>query len=213
MTQGYGLSIPGQLSEACSPARCALVIYDMQQGIASQISKGREIASRCRTLLQAARAAEYRIFFTRHLFLPNTVAGMGQLRRAMVWQHKTKPEETKPAFLQGSSSWEILPELAPREGEVIIDKITMSAFEATFLGLAMRDAHLDCFMIAGIALEVGIGPTARHALDLNFCPVVVTDACGSKTESAREQTLMALKETGEVFAVSAADVLSAMKQH
>lgn len=66
-------------------------------------------------------------------------------------------------------------------------------------------------MIAGIALEVGIGPTVRHALDLNFCPVVVTDACGSKSESAKEQTLSALKETGEVLALSLAEVLSAMK--
>lgn len=213
MTRDYGLAIPNQLSEACSPARCALVIYDMQQGIVPQISTGPEIVSRCRTLLQAARAAEYRIFFTRHFFLPNTVAGVGQLRRAMAWQHKKTPEETKPAFLQGSSAWEILPELAPREGEVIIDKITMSAFEGTFLSLAMRDAHLDCFMIAGIALEVGIGPTVRHALDLNFCPVVVTDACGSKTENASEQTLSALKETGEVFAATLADLLVAMKRH
>lgn len=211
MTEAYGLSIPEQLSEACARTRCALLIYDMQRGIVPQISTGNEIVSRCRTLLEAARTAEYRIFFTRHLSLPNTVAGVGQLRRAMVWQRKQKAEDTKPGFLQGSTPWEIVPELAPREGEVIIDKITMSAFEGTFLNLAMRDAHLDCFMIAGIALEVGIGPTVLHALDLNLCPVVVTDACGSKTPSAREQTLTTLKETGEVFAYSSAEVLSAMK--
>ena len=211
LSEAYGLSIPDQLSKACSRSRCALLIYDMQQGIVPQISTGGEIVFRCRLLLEAARVAQYRIFFTRHLFLPNTVAGVGQLRRAMVWQCRTKPEETKPAFLQGSSPWEIVPELALGEGEVIIDKITMSAFEGTFLNLAMRDAHLDCFMIAGIALEVGTGPTVRHALDLNFCPVVVKDACGSKTESAREQTLSALKETGEVLAFSSAEVLSAMK--
>lgn len=211
MTEAYGLYIPRQLSEVCARTRCALVIYDMQRGIVPQINTGDEIVSRCRTLLEAARAAAYRIFFTRHFFLPNTVAGVGQLRRAMVWQRKQNVEDTKPAFLQGSTLWEIVPELAPREGEVIIDKITMSAFEGTFLNLALRDAHLDCFMIAGIALEVGIGPTVRHALDLNFCPVVVTDACGSKTEGAKEQTLSTLKETGEVLAYSSADVFSAMK--
>jgi len=148
MTNAYGLSIPNQLVDVCKPARCALIVYDMQVGIVPQISAGREIVVLCRRLLEAARAGGYRIFFTRHFFLPNNIAGVGQLRRAMVWQRTNKPEETKPFFLQGSPPWEIVPELAPREGEVVIDKITMSAFEGTFLNLAMRDAHLDCFIIA-----------------------------------------------------------------
>ena len=213
MTDAYGLSIPDQLSEVCTPARCAVVIYDMQKGIVPQISAGPKIVSLCGKLLEAARAGRFRIFFTRHFFLPNAVAGVGQLRRAMVWQHKKKPEETRPFFLQGSPLWEIVPELAPREGEVIIDKITMSAFEGTFLNLAMRDACLDCFVIAGIALEVGIGPTVRHGLDLNLCPVLVLDACGSKTTDAQQQTMATLRETGEVWASPSAEVLSAMRSH
>ena len=213
MTKAYGLSIPDQLVDLCTPERCALIIYDMQQGVVPQIDTGAEIVVLCRKLLESARAGGYRTFFTRHFFLPNSVAGVGQLRRAMVWQRKKTPEDTKPAFLQGSPLWEIVPELAPRAGEVLIDKITMSAFEGTFLNLAMRDAHLDSFIIAGIALEVGIGPTVRQALDLNLCPVLVTDACGSKTSEAREQTMATLMETGEVFAFSMAEVLSAMTSH
>lgn len=211
MTTAYGLAIPDRLAEVCTPQRCALILYDMQQGIVPQISTGPDIVRLCRQLLEAARAAGFRIFHTRHFFLPNAVAGVGQLRRAMVWQQKKRPEETKPLFLQGSPPWEIVPELTPQEGEVILDKITMSAFEGTFLNLAMRDAHLDSFIIAGIALEVGIGPTVRHALDLNLCPVLATDACGSKKPEAREQTLATLRETGEVFTASSPEVLAAMK--
>src|SRR5215831_9458422 len=210
MTGAYGLSIPDRLVEICTPERCAVILYDMQKGIVPQISAAADIVQLCRKLLEAARAGGYRVFHTRHFFLPNVVAGVGQLRRAMVWQQKKKPEETKPVFLQGSPSWEIIPELAPRNGEVIIDKITMSAFEGTFLNLAMRDAHLDCFIIAGIALEVGLGPTVRQGLDLNLCPVLVTDACDSKTADTREHTMATLKETGEVFALSSAEVLTAM---
>jgi len=213
MTRAYGLSIPDQLVEVCAPERCGVIIYDMQKGIVPQISAGADIVLICRRLLEAARAGAYRVFHTRHFFLPNAVAGVGQLRRAMVWQQKKRPEETKPFFVQGSPLWEIVPELTPHEGEVIIDKITMSAFEGTFLNLAMRDAHLDSFIIAGIALEVGIGPTVRQALDLNLCPVLVSDGCGSKSAEAREHMLATLRETGEVFAVSSADVLAAMRSH
>jgi biuret amidohydrolase len=92
-----------------------------------------------------------------------------------------------------------VPELEPHDGEVIIDKITMSAFEGTFLHLAMRDAGIDSFLIAGIALEIGIEPTVRHGPDLNYIPVVVSDACGSKTEELKDRSLATLNETGEVL--------------
>lgn len=213
MIEAYGLPIPDRLSEVCTPDRCAVLIYDMQKGIVPQIKAGPEIVRSCSRLLEAARAGGYRIFYTRHFFLPNMVAGVGQLRRAMAWQRKKRPEETKPFFLQGSPLWEIDPGLAAREGEIVIDKITMSAFEGTFLNLAMRDARLDSFIIGGIALEVGIGPTVRHALDLNFCPVVVSDACGSKTEELRKQTIASLEETGEVYIASTSEVASVMSPH
>jgi nicotinamidase-related amidase len=210
MKEAFGISIPEGLQELCRPARCALVIYDMQVGIVPQIAEGGDVLKRCRQLLDAARAGGFRIFFTRHLFLPNRVAGVGQLRRAMIWQGKREPAETRPFITQGSAAFEIVPELKPEDGEVLIDKITMSAFEGTFLDLAMRDAGLQAMIIAGIALEIGIEPMVRHAMDLNYVPVLVTDACGSKNEELKARSLATLAETGEVLAATTQEVISAM---
>jgi biuret amidohydrolase len=212
MKSAFGLSVPENLEDVCTPERCALIVYDMQAAIVPQIAEGAEILARCQELLAAAREGGFRIFFTRHFFLPNQAAGTGQLRRAMVWQRKDDPMATKPLFAQGSAGWEIVPELAPREGEVVLDKITMSAFEGTFLNLAMRDAHLEAFLITGIALEVGIEPTVRHGLDLNYVPVVATDGCGSKSNEMRERSLTTLKETGEVIAASTGELVLAMRR-
>jgi nicotinamidase-related amidase len=212
MKQAFGLSIPEQLRELCTPERAALIIYDMQAGIVPQISNGREIVSGCQQILAAARKAGIRIFFTRHLFLPNRIAGVGQLRRAMIWQRKSDPAETKPLFTSGSPSWQIVPELSPQEDESVIDKIAMSAFEGTYLDLAMRDAQLQVFIIAGIALEVGIEPTVRHGLDLNYIPIVVSDLCGSKTEEVKRRSLETLEDTGEVIQVKAAEILDFLKR-
>jgi nicotinamidase-related amidase len=121
-----------------------------------------------------------RVFYTRHTFLPNHAAGTGQLRRAMIWQRKDDPAQTSPLMLRESPSWQIVPELAPHVDDVVIDKITMSAFESTFLNLALRDAQLKAFIIAGIATEVGIEPTVRHGTDLNFIPITAVDACGQE---------------------------------
>lgn len=211
MKHAFGLSVPENLEEICTPSRCALIVYDMQVGIVPQISEGAAVLGRCQQLLSAARAAGFRIFFTRHIFLPNHAAGVGQLRRAMVWQRKSDPMDTKPFITQSSRACAIVREVAPQEDEVVIDKITMSAFEGTFLNLAMRDAHLDAFIIAGIALEIGIEPTVRQGLDLNYVPIIVSDACGSKTQELKERSLATLEETGEVITVDTSRLVALMK--
>jgi biuret amidohydrolase len=210
MKKAFGLQVPENLQDIVTPSRCALIVYDMQAGIVPQISSGLEIQRQCVLLLEAARKAGFRIFHTRHFFLPTAAAGVGQLRRAMVWQRKEEPQETTCFIAQGSPAFQIVAELEPREGEVVVDKITMSAFEGTFLNLAMRDAGIDSFLIAGIALEIGIEPTVRQGLDLNYLPVVVTDACGAKTEELKHRSLATLNETGEVFMASSADITKLM---
>ena len=210
MKEAFGVSVPQELKEICATERCALIIYDMQAGIVPQLADGQRIVMGCQTLLEAARIAGMRVFFTRHFYLPNRSSGVGQLRRAMIWQRKTDPVETNPMMTQGSPAWEIVPELAPRQDEVVIDKITMSAFESTFLNLALRDAKLESFIIAGIALEVGIEPTVRHGADLNLIPVVASDACGSKTQEAYERSLATMKETGEIILCSTAEIIQSL---
>lgn len=212
MISAFGFSVPERLEDVCKPALCALVIYDMQVGIVSQIAEGEEIVARCKELLEAARERGFRTFFTRHFFLPNHLAGVGQLHRSMIWQRPTDPSKIRPLITQGAQDWQIVPDLTPREDEVVIDKITMSAFESTFLNIAMRDAHLEAFVIGGIALEVGIEPTVRHGLDLNFLPIIAPDACGSKTAELKRRSMATLTATGEIRTFDAAEVVSAMRQ-
>jgi nicotinamidase-related amidase len=184
----------------------------MQAAIVPQIAEGQQIVRGCQQLLSAARASGYRIFYTRHIFLPNRMAGAGQLRRAMVWQRKENPMETKPLFTATSPASRIVPELTPTENDVVIEKITMSAFEGTYLDIALRDANLVAFIIAGIALEVGIEPTIRHGLDLNYIPIIVSDLCGAKTEEARVRSLENLRATGEVVETTSSDLIALLAQ-
>jgi len=207
MTAAYGLDIPTEISAICRPERMAILIYDMQVGIVSQIDGGDRIVKGCQMLLTRARASGYRIFHTRHIFLPHQSAGVGQLRRAMIWQKQEDLLKTKPAFLVSSEIAQIVPPLRPLETEVLIDKITMSAFEGTYLNIALRDLRMQSVAIAGIALEVGIEPTVRHALDLNYIPIVISDLCGSRTEELHRRSIESLQSTGEVFVVSSQDLI------
>ena len=208
MKSAYGLSIPGDLAELCRPERMAVLIYDMQVGIVAQISDGERIVKGCQRLLAAARDGGYRVFFVRHIFLPHPVAGVGQLRRAMIWQHQDDPLDTKPLFPSCSDAAQIVSELGPLETEVVVDKITMSALEGTYLDIALRDLGIQAIAVAGIALEVGIEPTVRHALDLNYIPILIADLCGSRTEELHRRSVQTLEATQEVVVVRSEEFLA-----
>ena len=193
MNDFYGLTIPKSLEELVSPQNTALVVYDMQAGIVRQIANGREITNRVAQVLRAARSAGVRTFFTRHMSLPKPLMGAFQFRTAVAWQHVDSPEKINPVFLRDSPAFQIVPELEPHAGEAIIDKITMSAFEGTFLGIALRDCGIRSFIIVGIAIEIGIEPTCRQASDLGFWPILVRDACGFGNEAAANHSIATLE--------------------
>ena len=212
MERAFGLSIPVTLAEVCHPQRTGVIVYDMQVGIVSQIADGPKIVERVSSILESARKAGYRVFFTRHMSLPNEVAGVTQLRTAMEWQRVDKVEKVKPPFLRESPGFQIAREIAPLSSEAVIDKITMSAFAGTYLDIALRDCGINSFIILGIALEVGIEPTVRHAMDLGYIPVIVTDACGYGNRDAAKRSLDALKFAGGSLQSESSTILEILER-
>jgi nicotinamidase-related amidase len=199
MQEAFGLQIPETLEEACDPRRAALLVYDMQIGVLQQIPERDEVVDAIRRVLEGARRAGVRVFFSRHMSLPTNLAGVFQLRQAMTWQRVTTVDEVEPWFLRDSPGFPITPDLAPEPTEAVFDKITMSAFEGTPLDIALRDCGVNVFVIVGVAIEIGIEPTVRHGADLGYVPVVVTDACGAGDEAAGRRTVDALRFTGDAF--------------
>jgi biuret amidohydrolase len=127
MKRVQGLDIPQTLEEVCDPQRMALVVYDMQDGILKQIKNPVAIVAKVSRVLKAARAAGVRTFFMRHMWLLRELMGAFCYRVAMAWPRTDDPEKVNPWFLRGSPSFEIMPELAPRESEAIFDKLKRAA--------------------------------------------------------------------------------------
>jgi len=199
MQHAFGLKIPQRLEEVCDPARLALIVYDMQVGILPQLPSPGAVIERVTEVLDAAREGGYRVFFCRHMSLPNELAGVTQLRTAMAWQRLDDVRQVRPAFLRDSPGFQLIPEVAPRPNEAIFDKIAMSAFVGTPLEMALRDCGIAALAIVGVAMEVGIEPTVRHAADLGFIPAVVTDPCGGRDLEARERSLAGLAFAGDAM--------------
>ncbi len=199
MERAFGLDIPQTLDDVCDPARLALIVYDMQVGIVKQIENGQQITDRVLQVLDAARKARIRVIFTRHMSLPKELMGKSQFRMAMAWQRVKSVEDVKPWFLRDSPGFHLIPELNPLPSEAVFDKIAMSAFEGTPLDLALRDCGIDSFAIVGIAMEIGIEPTARHGADLGYIPVVVKDACGFGHRDAAARSIANLEFAGDAL--------------
>ena len=202
MENAFGLTIPRSLEDVCNPADMALVVYDMQVGIVSQIHNGQDVVARVEEVLAAARGRGMRVFFTRHLSLPLELMGSFQYRMAMSWQRVDAAAKVRPWFLRGSPGFEIVPELTPLASEAIFDKLSMSAFEGTPLSMALRDCGIRAVALVGLAIEVGIEPTARHAADLGLIPVIIAEACGSGHEEAARRSVSALEFAGDTLFTS-----------
>jgi biuret amidohydrolase len=196
MKRVQGLDIPQSLEEICDPSRMALVVYDMQIGILKQIKNADAIVAKVARVLDAARANDVRTFFMRHMSLPKELMGAFSYRMAMAWQRTDDPEKVNPWFLRDSPGFQITPELAPRPSEAIFDKLTMSALEGTPLAIALRDCSITSIALVGVAMEIGIEPTARHAADLGIVPVIVEDACGNGHAEAARRSVESLKFAG-----------------
>ncbi len=202
MQRAFGLSIPQTLEDVCDPTRLALVVYAMQVGIVNQIRNGPEITARVLQVLEAARAARIRVFFTRHMSLPKELAGVSQLRMAMAWQKVKSVDEVKCWFLRDSPGFHLIPEMTPLPSEAVFDKSAMSAFAGTPLDIALRDCGIDAFAVVGIAMEIGIEPTVRHGVDLGYIPVVVKDACGFGHSDAAARSVSSLEFAGDAIFTS-----------
>ncbi|HEY4005554.1 MAG TPA: isochorismatase family cysteine hydrolase [Pseudonocardia sp.] len=199
MEQAFGLSIPRTVAQACDPGRLALLVYDMQVGVLGQISNADQVTASVVRTVDAARAGGYRVFYLRHMGIPNEVSGVTRLRMAMAWQRTDRVADVHPVFLRGSAEFALTPALAPSPAEMIFDKVTMSAFVGTPLDLVLRDCGINSFAICGVATEVGIDPTVRHAADLGYLPIVVSDACGAGNAAAAERAIEGLRFAGDAL--------------
>jgi biuret amidohydrolase len=213
MDQRNGLEVPETLEEICRPDRLALLIYDMQVGILGQIGDADRVVAKVKEALGAARAAGVRTYFTRHVTLPVELMGVAQLRMWRTWQQVERIEDVTSPFLPDAPQTQIVAELAPTDKEAVLDKLTLSAFAGTPLELALRGAEVRALAIAGVATEIGIEPTVRHAGDLGFIPVVLTDACAAGNAEAGDRAIEGLRFLGDAVLADVAQFSAALAAH
>ncbi len=98
-----------------------------------------------------------------------------------------------------------MPELGPREGDVVVTKQRWGAFHGTDLDLQLRRRDVTQIVLAGIATAIGVESTARAAHELGYHVTVATDAVTDLDPDTHrnsvEKVFPRLGETGTTSAI------------
>lgn len=84
---------------------------------------------------------------------------------------------------------DIVKEVYPEEGDIVLNKNTASIFTGTNFEIMTRNAGINILAFTGIATEIGVETSARHAQTLSYFPIIIEDAVSSGDKDAHERSL------------------------
>lgn len=185
-------TLPQAVADVLDPATTALLLWDLQNGLAGQSPVLGELEPVWRRLYDAATAAGVLVVRSRHVAprpeLMDDVMRWRVTRRAHGEnrpEHYMQPGGHDTAWIEG---WE------PRPTELVIEKAVPSLFHDTEADSRLRAAGIRSLVLCGVATEQGIDFTSRHALAHGYFTVVCEDAVASYSDAAHEHGMALLRK-------------------
>jgi nicotinamidase-related amidase len=163
----------------------AIVVIDMlndniTRNPESKISReARKIIPRIKTLVERGRSRGIPVVFACDSYRINDFIFEGR---------------GKPVCIEGTRGAEVIDELRPQNGDIVIKKRRFSAFFRTDLDLTLRRTGCDTILLCGITTQFCVLATAIDGICCDFRVVLVKDCCASHDTDIHSK-LMAMYQT------------------
>ncbi|HXQ51809.1 MAG TPA: isochorismatase family cysteine hydrolase [Stellaceae bacterium] len=191
------------------PAATTLLIIDMQRdfvepggfgaALGNDVTKLQAIVPVVRRLLDAFRGAGLAVIHTKEAHR----ADLSDCPPAKRARGKYSPRIGEPGpmgriLIAGEPGNDIVPELAPLAGELVIVKPGKGAFHATGLDERLKASGISHLVICGVTTEVCVQTTMREANDRGYECLLVEDATESYFPAFKEATLEMVRAQGGI---------------
>jgi len=205
------------------PASVALLCIDFQrdfvepggfgESLGNDVSRLRSAIEPTRTVLAAFRDRGWIVIHTREGHRPDLTDLFPAKRDRGEPSLRIGEEGPMGRLLvRGSPGHEIVPELAPLPGEVVLDKPGKGSFYATDLETILRARGITHLVVTGVTTEVCVQSTVREANDRGFESLILSDCTGSYFPEFHESALAMFAAQGAIvgWVSTSADLLASL---
>ncbi|MEK9995317.1 MAG: cysteine hydrolase [Halieaceae bacterium] len=180
--------------------KTALLVIDMQNGFCDEAgsvtaiglpaSRLRPAIGGCVSLIEAARATEVPIIFTRYVYRPDYLDGG-------LMAHELIPDlRDGKTLIAGTWDSDLLPEMAPMPQDFIVDKNRPSSFFGTNLDATLKNLGVEDLVVCGVTTNCCVETTVRDASQRDYRTFIVQDAVAEYEDDRHE---IALRSMGMLF--------------
>ena len=211
-----GKQVFSELHELVAPAHTALVVVDLQRDFCApgwafdrlgvDLSMYPPLIPRVSRLVERARAADVRVVYLQMTALPDGASDSpAQLRFNLRLSHLARERTGEPLSYtrDGSPGQEMLDELAPQPGDLVVKKYRSSGFWGTNLDLLLRSNGIKTVVVCGCTTEGCVESTARDAMFNDYYVVIAEDCVASDDPAQHEASLLLMRHRFDLASAEA----------